>query len=464
MLGYVNQQSRISINEGDIQNSSVNVSQLIDILGIDISSTAENGDAQNTRRSYEVFVSGSASDDSAAITSSLYQTIYDQDFTLQSSNELLDITVGLAEDSDEVTSTVTQTDSTGKKIFPDDTLMMREKINIYRQYAQYLLGNANSSFYTTYGSTEAADKINAAVFFNIKRLFCRDAIKKETFAIKFFKERNATEAGSMTSKGTVPKIHSDSGSSTNHRITNHAGSVASIKDPDGNKIGLIFYERGIVVLDAARVFDYENFSSVETNLSTNPTAGTVLKIASLGNTSNENWNSKGAAETPEVGDVFVATGEDSASFGTGTVYLGEDLIQGQIDSVNTPTGRIDFKHNLKNLFIKGSIDDIVDHICVTRFSRDNTTSLAFQNKTIVNSTLIFCRAAPGQANYSSNPTYIKDDGSIRVVDDESENPFAYVTTIGLYNSNKELVAVAKTSRPIEKNPETDLSIRIRLDF
>lgn len=458
MLGYVNQQSRISINEGDIQNSSVNVSQLIDILGIDISSTAVNGDAQNTRRSYEVFVSGSSGADSAAITSSLYQTVYDQDFTLQSSNELLDITVGLAEDSDEVTSTVTQTDSTGKKIFPNDTLMMREKINIYRQYAQYLLGNANSSFYTTYGSTEAADKIDAAVFFNIKRLFCRDAIKKETFAIKFNKKRNNDESGSMTSVGADPKIYSDSGSSTNHRITNHAGSVASIKDPDGNKIGLIFYERGIVVLDAARVFDYENFAS-EATLASAASEGDVLKIVTIGNT---NWSEIGASDNPEVGDIFVLN--STTPTGNGTVNQGEDLIQGQIDSVNHNSGRIDFKHNLKNLFIKGSIDDIVDHICATRFSRDNTTSLAFQNKTIVNSTLIFCRAAPGQANYSSNPTYIKDDGSIRVVDDESENPFAYVTTIGLYNSNKELVAVAKTSRPIEKNPETDLSIRIRLDF
>ena len=79
--------------------------------------------------------------------------------------------------------------------------------------------------------------------------------------------------------------------------------------------------------------------------------------------------------------------------------------------------------------------------------------------------MIFCRAAPSQCNYSSNPSYTKSDGSIRVIDDpENDDPFVYITTVGLYDSNNNLLAVAKTSRPIEKNPETDLSIRIRLDF
>ena len=41
-----------------------------------------------------------------------------------------------------------------------------------------------------------------------------------------------------------------------------------------------------------------------------------------------------------------------------------------------------------------------------------------------------------------------------------ENP----TTVGMYDANDNLLAVAKLSRPIEKNDEKDITIRVRLDF
>jgi len=43
-------------------------------------------------------------------------------------------------------------------------------------------------------------------------------------------------------------------------------------------------------------------------------------------------------------------------------------------------------------------------------------------------------------------------------------PFTYPTTVGLYDEQNRLLAVAKFSRPIEKNDEKDLTIRVRLDF
>ena len=75
-----------------------------------------------------------------------------------------------------------------------------------------------------------------------------------------------------------------------------------------------------------------------------------------------------------------------------------------------------------------------------------------------------CRVAPSEANYSRNPTYKKADGTIRVIEDKGDDPFSYITTIGLYDTANNLLAVAKTSRPIEKNPETDLSISVRIDY
>ena len=115
----------------------------------------------------------------------------------------------------------------------------------------------------------------------------------------------------------------------------------------------------------------------------------------------------------------------------------------------------------------GSIDNIVDHICVTRFGSDAGTAITFQNATEINSTIYFIRAQPDEFNYSSNPTYVASNGQIIVTDDSVNSlskPFSYITTVGLYGDYDDLLAVAKVSRPIEKNDEKDLTIRVRLDF
>ena len=93
--------------------------------------------------------------------------------------------------------------------------------------------------------------------------------------------------------------------------------------------------------------------------------------------------------------------------------------------------------------------------------------MTFQNETVINSTLYFCRAAPDEFNFSSNPTYTDANGQINVIDAGQVNqqkPFSFVTTVGLYNAQEALLAVAKLSRPVEKNEEKDITFRVRLDF
>ena len=48
--------------------------------------------------------------------------------------------------------------------------------------------------------------------------------------------------------------------------------------------------------------------------------------------------------------------------------------------------------------------------------------------------------------------------------EETQRAFTFVTTIGLYDDNENLLAVAKLSRPVEKNDEKDLTFRIRIDY
>ena len=95
--------------------------------------------------------------------------------------------------------------------------------------------------------------------------------------------------------------------------------------------------------------------------------------------------------------------------------------------------------------------------------RRRVQNISLNNTTEINSTIYFCRAPSNKFNYSSNPTYVTGS-KIRVKSVASDNPVAYVTTVGLYNSSNELLAVAKLSEPLKKSVDNELTIRVRLDY
>jgi len=90
-------------------------------------------------------------------------------------------------------------------------------------------------------------------------------------------------------------------------------------------------------------------------------------------------------------------------------------------------------------------------------------NLSFNNTTELNSTVYFCRAASTNFNYSANPTYTTGS-KLRVKSVASDTPVSYITTVGLYNSNNELLAVAKLSEPLKKDPTNEITLRVRLDY
>jgi hypothetical protein len=44
------------------------------------------------------------------------------------------------------------------------------------------------------------------------------------------------------------------------------------------------------------------------------------------------------------------------------------------------------------------------------------------------------------------------------------DPKVYITSVGLYDTNYNLVAVAKLSRPLQKSFDKELLIKVKLDF
>jgi hypothetical protein len=344
--------------------------------------------------------------------------------------------------------------------------MMREKQDVYKQFAANLLGDPNAIFMAPYDSSptvDTADRIDAALFFTFHRLFVRDGIKRETFAMRM----NYDVATAVTSidalnsrivdnifqtQGTTEKIYTDFGSSQN-RPTSFGGAVGNIVEASNtaNVVGLIFYDHGTVVLNVEEVFNPSNIGY-----------GKISAMTAQASSGSANSAFKEENSIPMGKAIFgppLQVGSQPNIQMTHGVPSGTATIPEHADT----SGATMYPY----FFTSGSIDDIVDHVCSTRFGSDAGTAITFQNKTEINSTIYFIRAQPDEFNYSSNPTYVEDSGRIVVTDDgvnALNKPFSYITTVGLYGDYDDLLAVAKVSRPIEKNDEKDLTIRIRLDF
>ena len=95
--------------------------------------------------------------------------------------------------------------------------------------------------------------------------------------------------------------------------------------------------------------------------------------------------------------------------------------------------------------------------------RHTIHNISFNNTIELNSSIYFCRVNHNEFNYSSNPTFVSGSKLI-VKNNVNDLPLTYITTIGLYSSDNEMLAVAKLSEPIRKDPNTELTLRVRLDY
>lgn len=86
-----------------------------------------------------------------------------------------------------------------------------------------------------------------------------------------------------------------------------------------------------------------------------------------------------------------------------------------------------------------------------------------QSEETITSNYIFVRLRNAEFNYSTNPSNITGSGELRY-DIMVNTPRAYITTIGLYNDNNELLATAKLSRPVTKEFTKEALFRVKLDY
>ena len=82
----------------------------------------------------------------------------------------------------------------------------------------------------------------------------------------------------------------------------------------------------------------------------------------------------------------------------------------------------------------------------------------------VSSDYVFVRVNNAEYNYSTNPTFTSGSTGAVLYNTMIYSPQTFVTTVGLYNNNSELLAVAKMSQALVKDFTKEALIRVKLDW
>jgi len=284
-----------------------------------------------------------------------------------------------------------------------------KKDNIYNQMAQVLMGydqnGAIQKFDEDGDLTTTGDKLNDVSLLSFSRLLTKDEIKKGSFEL---------EMGSLAAYDTAGALFAeriklvDFGADTSYKVNSPAGEY-----------GILYAtaSAGTGILD---------------------TASTHTASLSDGNTY---W--KAGLIYYQAGVAVVTSSVFMASSEGGFLVNGNALW----DAANSFTG------SLIGEQISGSANGF----------RNRMYNLQFNNTIELNSTVYFCRAKHNEFNYSANPTYLSGS-QIRVKNQGTDAPVSYITSIGLYSADNQLLAVGKFSEPIRKDSNIELTFRARLDY
>jgi len=92
-----------------------------------------------------------------------------------------------------------------------------------------------------------------------------------------------------------------------------------------------------------------------------------------------------------------------------------------------------------------------------------TSSLEYQDVSTSFSTSIVCIAMPSEFFISTNPSWDRARNLSEVENETFNLDSIYVTQVGLYNAEHDLIAVAKVDRPIEKTYTNILTFNLNLE-
>ena len=332
----------------------------------------------------------------------LFQSVYDYPYLSSSANHIFDLTVGYSNSSLLSSSANTQN---------------ADKINMYNQMAQVLMGHdatgAIRQFDEDGDLSAGGTKLKEVFFVNFARLLNKDEIKKGSFEMEFGITGSIGvpyASASYLGQNFATRIKvADSNGSTSYLVNSPAGDYGILYATSSTGLASYLTAENVPV---GLVFYQAGIAVVSGSIFNDTADGGVLK------------NNAGA----EFGTVSLGNPQNKLAGHTGFQFISGSSISGSADAI-----------------------------------RNRLYNISFNNTTELNSTIYFARASHNEFNYSSNPSYLQDS-KIRVKDVGLDQPLSYITTVGLYSANNELLAVAKVSEPLKKTPDTELTLRVRLDY
>ena len=133
---------------------------------------------------------------------------------------------------------------------------------------------------------------------------------------------------------------------------------------------------------------------------------------------------------------------------------GEGNLLNSID--NTKCGNVIYSHGLAIITTCSFAD-------LDSFITSSNTTCSFHSSITLFETQYKCTIRESEFNFSQNPSIIS--GSNGELYNFATQPYfdPYITTVGLYNENQDLLAVAKLSQPLPSSRTTDTNIIIRMD-
>lgn len=103
---------------------------------------------------------------------------------------------------------------------------------------------------------------------------------------------------------------------------------------------------------------------------------------------------------------------------------------------------------------------------ITDFITNSNITCSFESTTTIYESQYKCTLRQNEFNFSQNPTIISGSSLDSTLYDFATGSYftPYVTTVGMYNNAKELIAVAKLAQPLPISQVTDTSILVNLDL
>jgi hypothetical protein len=147
---------------------------------------------------------------------------------------------------------------------------------------------------------------------------------------------------------------------------------------------------------------------------------------------------------PDIGTIILNAAALDLTYNNGGINLG--------------TGLTTTSYNPGKLFATSS-RGLID-----TSTSPSASSFFLNSQETITSDFVFCRARNGEFNYTENPSFISGSTGAVVYDLFINNPTTYITTVGMYNDQNELLAVAKLSKPLKKDFTKEALIRVKLDF